>query len=252
MTGYGSRFAAAGYNRLKPFIEVFGRPMIEWVVRMFPGDKDNISFIVREEHLATLSYIRPELARIAPHARVLAVDDWEKKGPVFEVLRQAKYIDPSLPSLICYCDFYMQWDWAKFKSDVLDNGCDGAIPCYTGFHPHLAPKKNLYASCQCDDDGYLIEIREKYSWTEDKAKTFHSPGVYYFRDGATMLEYCRALVESKEEINGEYYASLPYNHMVRDGKKVWVPQCVRHFCQWGTPEDLEDFLFWTDRLKGSK
>ena len=32
MTGYGSRFAAAGYKELKPFIEVQGRPILQWIV----------------------------------------------------------------------------------------------------------------------------------------------------------------------------------------------------------------------------
>ena len=39
MTGYGSRFVAAGYRDLKPFIQVMGKPVIEWIVeRMYPGD----------------------------------------------------------------------------------------------------------------------------------------------------------------------------------------------------------------------
>lgn len=33
MTGYGSRFVAAGYKELKPFIQVMGHPIIEWIVK---------------------------------------------------------------------------------------------------------------------------------------------------------------------------------------------------------------------------
>ena len=49
-------------------------------------------------------------------------------------------------------------------------------------------------------------------------------------------------------INGEYYASLPYNFMVKDGLKVWVPTDVPYFCQWGTPEDMREFVYWTDLI----
>lgn len=45
--------------------------------------------------------------------------------------------------------------------------------------------------------------------------------------------------------------SLPYNFMVQDGLKVWVPTEMDYFCQWGTPEDLEEFLYWYGCLKGA-
>lgn len=55
MTGYGSRFVAAGYKELKPFIKVNGVPIIEWIVKkMFPGESDFL-YVCREEHLETIS-----------------------------------------------------------------------------------------------------------------------------------------------------------------------------------------------------
>jgi dTDP-glucose pyrophosphorylase len=57
------------------------------------------------------------------------------------------------------------------------------------------------------------------------------------------------LVDSEQMIKGEYYASLVYNFMVQDGLKVWVPNDLKVFCNWGTPEDLEDYLFWIDVVK---
>ena len=43
MTGYGSRFVAAGYKELKPFIPVMGKPIIEWIVKgMYPEEEQFI------------------------------------------------------------------------------------------------------------------------------------------------------------------------------------------------------------------
>jgi len=42
MTGQGARFKAAGYPRLKPFIKIHEKPMIWWIVKMFPGDAANM------------------------------------------------------------------------------------------------------------------------------------------------------------------------------------------------------------------
>ena len=249
MTGNGSRFKSAGYDRLKPFIEVHGMPVIEWVVRMFPGDEDKITFICRKEHLDKLDYARSELARVAPRAQIVAIENWEKKGPVFDILRAQDAIDDNQPVLISYCDYYMHWDYLSFKRQVKLRNCDGAIPCYSGFHPHLIPEQNLYASCRVDKDGKLIEIREKFSWEKDKSRALHSPGVYYFKSGAIQKKYCQLLLDRALALNGEYYASLPFNLLVEAGLNVWCPDNVTKFCQWGTPYDLDEYLYWARVLE---
>ena len=259
MTGYGSRFVAAGYQELKPFIRVMGRPVIEWIVKdMYPADV-NIIFVCRGEHLMKDASMRERLLLLAPEAKIVSIEDWEKKGPVYDVLRgyrellAQQAIDAQEPCIINYCDFYMQWDYAAFAQEAAERGCDGAVPCYSGFHPNLLPEKNYYASCLTDAQDDLIEIREKYSFEKDKTKAKHSPGVYYFASGAVMEKYCQILTEHEEcAINGEYYASLPYNFMVQDGLKVWVPVNVEYFCQWGTPEDMQEFVYWTDLIRKSE
>lgn len=259
MTGYGSRFVAAGYQELKPFIRVMGRPVIEWIVTdMYPADV-NIIFVCRGEHLMKDASMRERLLLLAPEAKIVSIEDWVKKGPVYDVLRgyrellAQQAIDAQEPCIINYCDFYMQWDYAAFAKEAAERGCDGAVPCYSGFHPNLLPEKNYYASCLTDAQDDLIEIREKYSFEKDKTKAKHSPGVYYFAGGAVMEKYCQILTEHEEcAINGEYYASLPYNFMVQDGLKVWVPVNVEYFCQWGTPEDMQEFVYWTDLIRKSE
>ena len=249
MTGYGSRFVAAGYKELKPFIMVQGKPIIQWIIEGMYPDEKNFIFVCRKEHLDTLPYMRDTLMKLAPECKIVEIEDWIKKGPVYDVLRASDNIADDDECIINYCDFYMQWDYEKFKSDVKERNCDGAIPCYTGFHPHLIPKINLYASCMTDGDDNLLEIREKFSFEDDKTKAKHSPGVYYFRDGKTLKKYSKELVDSGKELNGEYYASLIYNFLVDDGKRVWVPTNVDRFCQWGTPEDMQEFNYLSDKIR---
>jgi len=251
MTGYGSRFVAAGYQELKPFIPVLGKPMIEWIVKkMYPGER-NILYVCRQEHLDQISNMQKLLMDLAPTAKIFAIRDWVKKGPVYDVLRAADMIDDDTPAIINYCDFYMTWNWEKFKRNVAERGCDGCIPCYTGFHPHLLPPANLYASCKTDAEDNLLEIREKYSFEPDKSRGRHSPGLYYFKTGVLLKTYCQKMIDAGVTLKGEFYASLPYNFMVQDGLKVWVPTNVEYFCQWGTPEDLREFLYWMDIVRGA-
>ncbi len=249
MTGYGSRFMNAGYKELKPFIKVQNKPILQWIIEgMYPAEKD-ILFVCRQEHLDTIPRMREQLLAIAPGAKIHAIKNWVKKGPVYDVLRAGDEIEDDEGCVINYCDFYMTWDYLYFKREVQRRSCDGAVPCYTGFHPHLLREKNYYASCLTDEHENLIEIREKFSFETDKMKAKHSPGVYYFKDGATLKKYCQKLVDANDTVNDEFYASLPYNYMVRDGKSVWIPTIVEKFCQWGTPEDMQDYLFYTEHTR---
>ena len=252
MTGYGSRFVAAGYKDLKPFIKIQGKPIIQWMIEgMYPGE-ENIIFVCRKEHLETIPGMREKLIEIAPTSEIFEIDDWIKKGPVFDVLRASEMINDTEPVIINYCDFYMSWNWEAFKKQLVERNPDGCVPCYTGFHPHLMVPKNFYASCLTDEDDNLIEIREKYSFEVDKTKAKHSPGNYYFKNGAYLKKYCQALVDSGEVLNGEYYASMPYNFMVKDGLTVWVPTNIDYFCQWGTPEDMKESVYWINLMKEMK
>ncbi len=248
MTGYGSRFVAAGYKELKPFIVVQGRPILSWIVNDMYSSESNFLFVCRKQHLEENKNMRKKLLEICPTATICEIDDWEKKGPVNDVLRASEYIDDTEECIINYCDFYQVWDYMNFKEELKVRQCDGCIPTYTGYHPHLQIEKNVYASCKVDDNENLVEIREKFSFEKDKTKTRHSSGVYYFRTGYLLKKYCRKLVEANDTLNGEFYASLPYNYMVRDGLTVWVPANIEYFCQWGTPEDLADFNFWNNKI----
>lgn len=150
MTGYGSRFVAAGYTDLKPLIFVQGRRIIEWIVKGMYSPSDEFIFICRQEHINAYPWMVEYLKSLAPNANVFPIDNWVKLGPVNDVLRAKFAIEDESPCVINYCDFFMDWDWERFKKEVHARQCDGCIPCYSGFHPNLLPEKNVYASCLTD------------------------------------------------------------------------------------------------------
>ena len=247
MSGLGSRFVSHGYNVLKPLIEVHQHPMIEWVLRMYPGINDPL-FICRKDHLETTE-MQKILKTVKPNGKIVGISG-EKLGPVGALISAFSSIHDDTPVLVTYCDYYMVWDFLLFLQFIEEHDYDGIIPCYTGFHPHLIPKKNLYASCRVNSFNDLLEIREKFSFEPDKSKALHSPGVYYFKSGKLLKHYCRKLVENGDSLDGEYYVSLVYNRMVADGLRIGVPTNVEQFCQWGTPKDLAEYLYWTGKIIG--
>lgn len=246
MTGNGSRFKKAGFSRLKPFIKVHGRPMIAWVCDMFPNQL--VELIIREEHIKKHPYILKELKLYCKNIKIHRVKNWKKKGPAYDIWRLLES-DLNLEEdiLISYCDFYATWDFNKFIKFTQRNKADGIIPCYSGFHPHLLHPENLYASCRSDKKHKLVEIREKYQTYGSKFEDLTSPGLYYFRTGKLCKDYCLKLIKSEITIRDEFYLSLPYNFMIKDGYSVITPVLVEYFCQWGTPNDLEEYNFWMEK-----
>ncbi|HXH18935.1 MAG TPA: glycosyltransferase family 2 protein [Chitinophagales bacterium] len=243
MSGEGARFKAAGYTLPKPLIPVDGKPMLEWVVKMFPGENDFL-FICRDEHMQQFgleSFIRT----ICPHAAVVPIKP-HKLGPVYAVLCAKNLVAKEQPVLLSYCDYFMNWDFFDFFHTVRKSGEDGNVICYTGFHPHLLHPQNLYAGCKVDERMRLTEIREKFSYEEDKKKGFHSSGAYYFKTGNLMLQYFKEAMKEDLSWNGEFYVSMVYNLLVRDKLNVGVYSRVSHFCQWGTPEDLREYIYWSE------
>lgn len=241
MSGTGRRFLDAGYADPKPLIEVDGNPIINYVVKLFPGE-NNFIFICNENHLKTTN-ISDVLSSLVPAAKIVSIPQ-HKLGPVYAVMQAADSISDDEPTIVNYCDFYACWDYADFKQKMIDLDCDGAIPCYKHFHPHLL-LPGFYAGVRADENNFMIEIREKHSFTENKMDTFQSSGTYYFKSGRIVKHYFQKIMDQKNSLNGEYYVSMVYNYLQEDGLKTYVYE-FPYFCQWGTPLDLEIYKSWSN------
>jgi NDP-sugar pyrophosphorylase family protein len=245
MSGFGERFRKVGYKLPKPLIRVDGKPIIQYVVEMFPGEKD-IIFICNKDHLSNPDYhMRKILKEVAPESSIVSINP-HKLGPVHAVLEAISEVDLSKPTVVNYADFTCDWDYFDFIDMVKNTGCDGAIPCYRGFHPHTL-WSNYYA--------YVIEknmrawdIQEKTPFTEFPREEFASSGTYYFRTGNLMQKYFERCVTENLTVAGEYYVSMVYKPMMKDNLNIQIYE-LNHFMQWGTPADLQEYCYWSKTFK---
>jgi NDP-sugar pyrophosphorylase family protein len=245
MSGTGQRFLKAGYTLPKPMIEVEGRTIISHVVDMFPGD-NLITFICNNDHLDDQSLgMAAELNSLGENVQIIGIDS-HKKGPGYAVEQVFDQLDTATPMVINYCDFTCYWDFADFVSFTEETACDGAIPCYTGFHPHHLTE-NRYAYVK-EDNGWATDIREKTPFTDTPMNEYASSGTYYFKSGDMARHYINDNMKNNVNVNGEYYISLPYKPMIEAGLGVAVYE-LQHFMQWGTPEDLEEYNYWSNTFR---
>jgi NDP-sugar pyrophosphorylase family protein len=240
MSGRGNRFLQSGYKIPKTLLQVDGRPVIQHVINMFPGEDDFI-FICNEDDIENTD-MQQILKDIKPEGKIKVIAS-HKKGPVFAVTQVFDEISDGEPILISYCDYSQDWDYEKFKKDIARLDPDGAIPSYTGFHPHLL-RKNLYAGILADENCMMMDIKEKHCFTENPEDSFHSGGSYYFKSGSLLKKSFGELIDRDINLNGEYYVSMAYYLLKRDGLRIFIPK-IEYFMQWGTPEDLEEYESWS-------
>jgi NDP-sugar pyrophosphorylase family protein len=237
MTGVSSRFTAAGYDRPKFLLDAEGEHVIDHVIDMYP-DWDDVVFICNPIHLDDPRWdLEAHLLARRPRAKVVRADG-AARGPGDAVLQARSLIDPDRPVVVNYCDFTVYWD-ADVLAERLESGdVDGVIPCYSGFHPHMAHSTS-YAYVKMDGDR-VVGIQEKQPWTSDPSSEWASTGTYAFASGRILFDSLDEQVRRRIELNGEYYLSLTYVPLLEAGGRVEVLP-VQHFMQWGTPQDFEEY-----------
>lgn len=231
MAGNGSRFAAAGYKDPKPFIPVFGRPMISWVVDNL-GIDASYTFIVRKEFEDTYNageYLRS----LSPGCNVVTTDTLTE-GAACTVLLTQNIIDSADPLIIINSDQYIEFDSFRFIFDFLYNPNEkrfsGKISTFDG---HRHPK---WSYAKTDADGRVTEVREKDPFS-DHATT----GLYMWRHGRDFVKYAHQMIQKNIRVNNEFYVVPVFNEAIADGLDFCVSDCIR---MWGigVPEDLDFFL----------
>lgn len=241
MSGFGERFRRAGYTIPKPLIEIDGKPIIAHVIDMFPGETD-FTFICNQDHLNEPSYQMYDLLKeYCPSGRVIGIPP-HKLGPINAVRQVEHLLDLKQPVVVNYCDFTCYWSWHHFKRFVTKSACVGAIPAYKGFHPHsLGNTKYAYLR---ETGGWVEDIQEKQSYTNNHMEEYASSGTYYFASAEIMSEAFSTVMERNLNLEGEYYVSLAYKPLLENKKPVAVYP-LQHFMQWGTPEDVAEYNSWS-------
>lgn len=241
MSGFGERFRKVGYKLPKPLIEMEGKPIIAHVIDMFPSETD-FSFICSQDHLDSPNYKMKEiLKKYCPLGKIYGIQP-HKLGPVFAVQQIQHFLKMDIPVIVNYCDFTCYWNWYHFKKFVKDSACAGAIPAYKGFHPHSLGSTN-YAYLK-ESEGWVQDIQEKQPYTNNRMNEYASSGTYYFSSAKTMIEEFDEIVKTKMDLGGEYYVSLAYKRLCEQSKSVAVYP-LQHFMQWGTPEDVKEYNYWS-------
>lgn len=231
MAGLGSRFGCAGYSLPKPLLPVFGRPMIEVVVRnLSPKQPHRFIFICQRAHLLDykLEYV---LNDASPGCLIIPIDSITE-GPACTVLLARIEIDNNDPLMIANCDQYVSVSIDNYLSRMTEENYDGFIMTMTA-----SDAKWSYIGTGADLS--VTHVVEKKVISSEA-----TVGIYNFRRGRDFIKAAEQMIAANDRTNNEFYVAPVYNYMIRNDLRVGfmnIGEDRNGMYGLGVPEDLEYF-----------
>ena len=243
MAGLGSRFTKAGYTVPKPFIPVFGKPMIQWVIdnmKVHPELYGGITvtspwalkfhFIVQQAHLDAYNF--DALCKSCDLDYTITPITSVTEGAACSVLLAEEHINNYEPLVIVNSDQFLEWDQNEFYRALCNNEFDGCISVFE----QNDPTDVKWSYSKSDSKGIVTEVAEK-KYISNWATT----GIYGWAHGSDYVRYAEKMIAKDIRVNGEFYVCPVYNEAISAGGLFRNLICKRIW-GLGVPEDLEKFL----------
>ncbi|MFM2230556.1 MAG: hypothetical protein RL607_1814 [Bacteroidota bacterium] len=231
MAGQGSRFAQAGYEKPKPFIDVNGKPMIARVMENLYYPNANYILIGRKEHLEQERELVAELEKYY-NATFIELDQLTE-GTACTVLFARKYINNDYPLLIANSDQLVDHSIEAYINDCLEQNADGSILTFVD-----AERNPKWSFAKIDDNGNVIEVKEKKAISE-----YATVGIYFFTKGHYFVDGAIDMIANNDRVNNEFYTCPVYNYCIAEGQKIKIYNIdFEAMHGLGTPEDLTLYL----------
>lgn len=231
MAGSGSRFASAGYDKPKPFIDVGGDMMIARVLDNlhYPGGR--YILIARKEHVEEHpECIEALCARFPVHVRVI---EGTTEGTACTLLFARDDFSSDTPLLVANCDQIVDGGVATMIDDCRMRGLDGSVMVFED-----ASRDPKWSFVRLDDEGLVREAREKKPISQ-----WATVGIYLFSRGADFREAAIESIIRNERVNNEFYTCPTYNHLANWNRRIGIHVISRSAMHGiGTPNDLTAYL----------
>ncbi len=249
MAGKSSRFISKGYDGPKWSYITGKKTMIEHVLDMFIKLNPIFHLVIsksQEKYSHKIQFLEN-----LPYKKKIHVIKDHNRGPTFSAL-QIKNIDKNSETIVCYCDFYLDWNCINFVKEARQY--DAAISSFKGFHP-ASFGDTLYAYIKTDKSLNFLKLKEKASFTNKRENEHASTGVYYFNKWEIFEKFAKLLIKKDKLELPETYTSLLFNDLHKNNYKIKVIEAKKFICL-GTPEDFEQYKFWfnyfVSKIEGDK
>lgn len=233
MAGEGSRFRNAGWTTPKPLIELKGKPLFVRAIESVRVDEAPMkySFIVRKEHIDDYG-VDKSIKAILPGANIYSVEK-TTRGAVETCLIAEEGIADDDAVVVMDCDLeFRSYEYRRLIEEALnttgDKACGGALVSFESDEPK-------YSYAEVGDDGFVKRTAEK-----EVISNHALCGAYFFASGREFKAVAHRLLDEPVMLKPEFYVSLLYNYLLRDGSPVRLAT-MEMYRSYGTPEELKQW-----------
>lgn len=229
MAGAGSRFAKAGYELPKPFINVKGKMMIERVMDNLRYDGAKYIMIAKKEHLDTFPQFFEKL-KTKYNLEIVTVDKLTD-GAACTMLAAHGFINNDTPMMIANSDQIVDIDIGDFIEDASERKLDGSILTFNN-------DDIKWSYAKTDADGLVVEVAEKNPISDHA-----TVGLYLYDKGSYFIDGTMEMIAQADKTNHEYYVCPAYNYIINAGKRIGIYEIEGSDMHGtGTPKDLEIYI----------
>ena len=234
MAGEGSRFLKEGWTTPKPLIELNGQPLFKHAISSVT-DKDiqmKYSFNTSQEHIDKYQ-IDKGIRSFLPEANLFSVVK-TTRGAVETCLIAENAIADDDAVIVMDCD--LEFRSKKFMEIIkqilnkpIEEATGGALVSFESNEPR-------YSYAALGEDGFVARTAEK-----EVISNHALCGAYFFASGRRFKQIAHLLLAEPAFTKPEYYVSLLFNYLLKDGEKVWLAPMEEYY-SYGTPEELKRYL----------
>jgi len=230
LAGKSQRFFDAGFNQPKYFLPMAdGKTMIEHSIDSL-DISGNLILIVQKEHCEKYN-IDSFLKEKYSYSTIRYLDEYTQGAAESVYLATKDLIDNDNPLIISNCDQTLEWDSSEFVKKSLEE--DG---CVLTFWADTI--KNSYAKVE-KHTTRIIELAEKIVISNDSLV-----GVHSWKKGSDFCRSAEIMFENNIRANNEYYISISYNPLIKNGKNIHIIRMKENekYYSTGTPEQYYYYL----------
>lgn len=234
MAGEGSRFLKEGWRTPKPLIELHGKPLFMRAINSVKveGAPMKYSFIVRKEHI-DLYRIDDQIKDILPDANVFYVEK-TTRGAVETCLIAESAISDEDAVLVMDCD--LEFRSKGYQAGIRECLQQPASEASGGMLVSFESDLPRYSYAEVDDKMIVKRTVEK-----EVISNHALCGAYFFSSAKGFLRAAHLLLDEPVFTKPEYYVSLLYNYLLKDGETIRLATMEEYY-SYGTPEELNRYI----------
>jgi len=240
MAGFGNRFKEAGYDTIKPMINVSGTPMFVRAVNDLPK-ASHYTFIIQKAHSKTFD-MTGAIKYYFPDSQIVTLHK-PTQGQACTVLKAKPFVDLNQQVLVGACDNSHLYNTQLFNKTLTNPTIDCSIWTYRG-EPRVAVKPEQYGWVQTQKETSRVDyVSCKKPISKHPLNDHAVSGCFYFKQSGVMFDAIETLMNHDLRTNNEYYMDTVPNILIKHKLNV---QCfeVEKYIGWGTPQDLEEYHKW--------